>query len=89
MKSRAAFVLSIMFVVLAAIASAGGLFLNGLYRDNAFVTAAWQANDLITLLVMVPVLSVALVLAQKGSQRNSVRLFNNMTPRNGFHHKAG
>lgn len=58
-----------MIVILAAIASAGGLFLNGLYRDNAFVTAAWQANDLITLLVMVPVLSIALVLAQKGSQR--------------------
>ena len=49
MKSRTPYILSIIIAVLATIASAGGLFLNGLYRDNHFVTSAWKGNDLITL----------------------------------------
>lgn len=50
--------------MLASIATAGGWLISGLYRDNAFVTTAWLANDTITLLVAVPFLSR---LAQKFS----------------------
>jgi len=43
--------LTISIVVLAGVASLGGLIVPNLYRDNAFYKAAWQANDLITILL--------------------------------------
>lgn len=61
--------LSILIAVLAAISSLGGLLLSGLYRDNLFVTSAWKGNDLVTLVIAVPALAVALVLAARGSGR--------------------
>lgn len=54
---------------LAATAAAVGLFVDGLYRDNDFVTATWRGADLVTLVVAVPVLVASLVLAQRGSRR--------------------
>ena len=39
-KLKPVSILSILIAILATIASAGGLLLNGLYRDNAFVTCA-------------------------------------------------
>lgn len=66
---RTAFILSSLIAVLAAVASAGGLFLDGLYRDNLFVTSAWQGNDLVTLIIGVPTLITALLLSRRGSQR--------------------
>ena len=47
-------------VVLTAIASAAGVLLPGLYRDNAAVVAQAQGSDLATLLVAVPVLAIGL-----------------------------
>lgn len=61
--------LTIAISLLAAIASAGGLLLNGLYRDNAFVTTTWLGNDFITLFLAVPILVASLILAQRGSAR--------------------
>jgi hypothetical protein len=61
--------LSILIAVLAGIASAGGLLLRGLYRDNLFVSSAWKGNDLVTLVVAVPILVVALVFAARGPGR--------------------
>jgi hypothetical protein len=60
-------VLSALIAVLMALASLGGLFLHGLYRDNTWSTAAYRGTDLATLLLAVPVLAVALVLARRGS----------------------
>jgi hypothetical protein len=62
-------ILSISVVILATIASAGGLLLNGLYRDNLFVTSAWKGNDVITLFVAIPLLVTAMIYAKRGSQR--------------------
>lgn len=62
-------VLSILIAILAAIASAGGLLLDGLYRDNAFVTTTWLGNDAITLFLVVPILIASLILSQRGSVR--------------------
>jgi len=62
-------ILSAVIGVLMVFASLGGLFLHGLYRDNAWSTAAFRGNDLATLLLAVPVLAVALVLARRGSDR--------------------
>lgn len=43
--------LTISIAILAILASSGGLLIPNLYRDNAFYKAAWQGNDLITLLL--------------------------------------
>ena len=66
---KAALVLSILIVILATVASIGGLFLNGLYRDNLFVSSAWKGNDVVTLVVTVPLLVAALVYSMHGSLR--------------------
>ena len=68
-RFKTAQILSIPVIILATIASAGGLFLDGLYRDNLFVTSAWKGNDLITLFLVVPLLICALIKIKRGSQR--------------------
>jgi hypothetical protein len=49
------------------VASVGGLVVPGLYRDNAWSTAAFRGTDAATLVLAVPTLVVALVLARRGS----------------------
>lgn len=61
--------LSVVISVLAAIASAGGLFLSGLYRDNALITAAWHGNDFVTLFLALPVMVGSLVFSARGSRK--------------------
>ncbi len=68
-KNKTAFVLSGIVTFLAAFASGGGLFMKNLYHDNAFVKIAWYTNDIITLFVIVPLLIIAIFLAQKGNFR--------------------
>jgi hypothetical protein len=51
------------------IASAGGLLLDNLYRDNAFVRTTWLGNDAVTLFLVVPLLVLAMVFAGRGSLR--------------------
>jgi hypothetical protein len=66
---KSAYVLSAIIAVLALIASGGGLLIDGLYRDNALITAGWFGNDLVTLFVALPILVVSLVLSMRGSRR--------------------
>ena len=61
--------LSVVVAALMVMASLGGLVLPGLYRDNTWSTAAFRGTDLATVLLAVPVLAVALVLARRGSDR--------------------
>jgi hypothetical protein len=68
-KPTAAYVLSAIIIVITIVATAGGLFITDLYRDNAFATSAWRGTDLVTLVVAVPILIAALLLAQRGSFR--------------------
>jgi hypothetical protein len=63
------YALSVTAAVLALIASVGGLFMAGLYRDNDLVTAAFRGNDLITLAIAVPLLLWALFAMRRGSTR--------------------
>lgn len=67
-KFRIAAILSAFIVVLAAVVSAAGLF-TSLYRDNPLVTAAFRGNDLVTLVLVVPLLIISLVWARNGSKR--------------------
>lgn len=66
---KTSIILSIIVLILAAAASAGGLMLPGLYRDNALVAAAMRGNDLITLVIAVPLMILSLIQVQRGSVR--------------------
>lgn len=61
--------LSVLIAVLGALASAGGLLLSRLYRDNLFVSSTWKGNDLVTLVIAIPILVVTLILARRGLAR--------------------
>lgn len=65
--SRNITILSIFIAILATIASAGGLLLDSLYRDNAFVTTTWLGNDAVTLFLAVPILVAAMIISNRGS----------------------
>lgn len=68
-KNKPLIILSCIITFLAFIASAGGLFLKNLYRDNALVVAAWQGNDIITLFVVVPMMTFALLFLKRDSKK--------------------
>jgi hypothetical protein len=73
-KNNVVFVMSGVITVLAAIASLGGLLIESLYHDNAFVKMAWFTNDLVTLFLVVPSLVVSIYLSRKGNVRWSLIL---------------
>jgi hypothetical protein len=66
---RVAYVLSGLIAGLMVLASAAGLFVAGLYRDDSWAREALRGGDLVTLVVVVPVLVASLVLSVRGSRR--------------------
>ena len=68
-KFRTSIILSIFTLILAIIASAGGIFMEDLYRDNELIQAAWYGNDLVTLFVAIPMMVGGLGFSFRGSQR--------------------
>jgi hypothetical protein len=66
---KSAYILSGIIAILALVQSLAGLLVNGVYRDNAWVTATWYGNDLITLVVALPVFVLALIYSVRGSMR--------------------
>jgi hypothetical protein len=63
--------LAAVIVPLTVIASSGGLFLPGLYRDPVMFVPVLQGQDLVTLIAM-PFLAGALLLARRGSVRAAI-----------------
>jgi len=61
------FLLSIIVIVLAVIASFGGIFVNNIYRDNELVKAVWLGNDIVTLFVVIPIMIGALFFSLRHS----------------------
>jgi hypothetical protein len=61
--------LSIMIAILAAAVSAVGLFADGFYRDNIWVSSQLRGNDVVTLFVAVPLLLIGMRFAKRGSLR--------------------
>jgi hypothetical protein len=59
--------LTVIVIILSAIASIGGIFFDGLYQDNDFVNRVWLGNDIITLLLAIPIMIISLSLTIKGS----------------------
>jgi len=61
--------ISWLVVFLMAVQAGVGIAAPSVYRDIGWVTAAWFGNDLVTLLVAVPLLVWALISAGRGSLR--------------------
>lgn len=70
---RVPYVLTLLTIVSMAAVSVGGAFASGwLYRDNPLITATFRGQDLVTLLVAVPLLVAGLFLERRGSSRGRV-----------------
>src|SRR3954447_4350266 len=68
--SRTATTLTFIAIIAATIASIGGLAVHRLYTDDtAWATAALRGGDLVTLVLIVPGLIAATLLARRGSVR--------------------
>ncbi len=61
--------LTIPVAILLAIAAGNGVFVNGLYRDNANFASQAIGQDLISLLVALPALIISAILTHHGSAR--------------------
>lgn len=57
--------LILIVAVLVALASGVGLFGADVYHDNALVQAAWHGNDLVTLVVAVPLFAISILLMSR------------------------
>lgn len=66
---RVARLLSAILVVLLAAASAAGLWIDGLYQDPDSVAAMFRGYDLVTLVVVAPLLAVTLLPSLRRSPR--------------------
>lgn len=64
---RPAILLTAVILLLALVATIGGITVEGLYRDNAFITLAWWVNDRVTLYLALPIMLAAFVAALRGS----------------------
>ncbi len=64
---NAAVKLSLCLVLFAVIASIGGLTCSNLYRDSDIIKSVWFVNDLITLVLAVPILLISVYYTLKGS----------------------
>jgi hypothetical protein len=70
MDKRIIIIASALIAVLAVVASGAGLFMNGLYNNDTKSGAAQeQGNDLVTLVLCVPLFVVSTYYAAKGSLR--------------------
>jgi hypothetical protein len=54
---------------LLAVAAGSGLFVEGLYRDTPSLVAQASGQDVVTLVVALPVLVISAILASRGSER--------------------
>ncbi len=64
---RIAYGLSAAVVFLMVVASAAGLFIDGLYQDGPWAREALRGGDLTTLLLAAPILGWSLILSIRGS----------------------
>ena len=60
--------LTVAVACLALIASLGGLFIGGLYKDNDLIRNAWFANDVVTILITI-LLLISLLSQKKEDER--------------------
>lgn len=57
-----------LILILIIVAGLSGIFIEDLYRDNLLVRSAWYGNDLITIILAVPIFIVSIMLYKKKEQ---------------------
>jgi hypothetical protein len=67
--ARAAYLLSAVIAGLMVLASAAGLLVRDLYPDGEWAREAFGGGDVVTLVLVAPVLIVSLILSARGSTR--------------------
>lgn len=72
LKLKTPYVLSAVIAALMAVQAIVGRLLESQYRDVAWVKLTWVGNDLVTLLLAVPLLILGVALARRGSARGTV-----------------
>ncbi len=70
-RTRAVLWLTLIVTSFSIVASFGGLFIEGLYRDSEFIKRAWLANDWVTLFIA-PLLPLTLFLHKRGDDRSQL-----------------
>ena len=75
---KVSFVLSYIIVFIMVILSIGGLFISNLYKDNNHLLAVWHANDLVTLLIAVPIFIFSMVLFKKNGSIKALLIWFTM-----------
>jgi len=68
-KLKVPYILSALIAALMVVQSALGLLFQDAYRDVAWIRATWLGNDWVTLVLGVPLMLAALVLARQSSTR--------------------
>lgn len=66
-RQKTAIILTFIIIFLASIASLGGILNEELYQDNDFINRVWVGNDIITLLLAIPVMLISVILTINNS----------------------
>jgi hypothetical protein len=66
---KLSFKISAILILLLVIVSSGGLLLPDLYLDSETIKTVWQGNDLVTLIVVVPLFIASLAYAKRKDER--------------------
>ena len=61
------YIASLIIMVCAAFTSIGGVFFEGVYRDNKLIISVMRANDIVTLFIAVPIMLISLFYTIKNS----------------------
>jgi len=61
------YIASLIIVVCAIFTSIGGVFFEGVYRDNKLIISVMRANDIVTLFIAVPIMLISLFFTIKNS----------------------
>jgi len=68
-KMLGLYILSIIIAICAIFTSIGGIFFEGIYRDNKLIVSVMRANDIVTLFIAVPIMFASIFLDMKNSYR--------------------
>lgn len=68
-KMNGLYFASIIIAVCVMITSVGGIFFEGLYRDNKLIISVMRSNDMVTLFITVPVMIASLFFELKNSYK--------------------
>ena len=63
------YTLSLIIAICAIFTSIGGIFFEGVYRDNRLIVSVMRANDIVTLFIAVPIMFASIFFDMKNSYK--------------------